>query len=193
MGLRLEDRWIWDFWHVWDGLTCHLFYLQAPRALGDERHRHRNATIGHAVSTDLANWTVLPDALGAGPRGAWDDIATWTGSVVRDDSRWVMLYTGISSRDQGLVQRIGAAVSTDLIYWEKDDRNPLIEADARWYEKLGSGDWFDEAWRDPWIFHADGNWHALITARSLPLNRRQAPTGVAGSRAATPSAGRRSP
>ena len=26
-----------------------------------------------------------------------------------------------------------------------------MAADPRWYEKLG-GPWFDEAWRDPWVF-----------------------------------------
>ena len=44
----------------------------------------------------------------------------------------------------------------------------MLEARAPWYEKLESGAWHDEAFRDPWVFaDPDGNgWHMLITARS---------------------------
>ena len=63
--LRLPDHWLWDFWFAVDGDDVHVFYLQAPRALGDPELRHHNATIGHAVSRDLRRWEVLPDALGA--------------------------------------------------------------------------------------------------------------------------------
>jgi beta-fructofuranosidase len=167
MALRLPDRWIWDSWHVDDGERLHLFFLQAPRSLGDPDLRHWHATIGHAVSDDLRHWTVVDDALGPGPAGAWDDLATWTGCVIADGDRWMMFYTGCSTREDGLVQRIGAAVSDDLFDWDKLPGNPLIEADDRWYERLDPARWHDEAWRDPWVFAApDGEGHhALITAR----------------------------
>ena len=48
--LRLEDRWIWDFWLARDGADHHVFYLQADRALIDADRRHVAASIGHAVS-----------------------------------------------------------------------------------------------------------------------------------------------
>jgi beta-fructofuranosidase len=66
--LRLEDRWIWDWWLADDGDRFHVFHLQAPKALGDPGLRHRNATVGHAISTDLRDWHVLPEALKPGPR-----------------------------------------------------------------------------------------------------------------------------
>ena len=47
------DHWLWDFWFARDGDDVHVFYLQAPRSLGDPELRHHNATIGHAVSRDL--------------------------------------------------------------------------------------------------------------------------------------------
>jgi beta-fructofuranosidase len=74
VGLRFVDRWIWDFWFADDGTDRHVFYLQAPRSLGRPELRHRNATIGHAVSTDLRTWEVLPDVLGPGPAGRFDDL-----------------------------------------------------------------------------------------------------------------------
>jgi beta-fructofuranosidase len=163
--LRLADRWVWDSWHADDGEHLHLFYLQAPRSLGDPHLRHWNATVGHAISDDLRRWTVVDDALHPGPPGAWDDLAIWTGSVIAVDGRWMMFYTGCSRREHGLVQRIGAAVSSDLHHWEKLPSNPLLEADDRWYERLDRTRWHDEAWRDPWVFAASDGFHALVTAR----------------------------
>ncbi len=165
MAHRLEDRWVWDFWLADDGERYHAFYLQADRSLGDPHLRHWNVSIGHAASANLVDWEVLPDALQPGPAGAWDDAATWTGSVIRRDGTWWMFYTGSSTRDDALVQRIGAATSTDLETWERHPANPLVEADPRWYEKLDLDAWHDEAWRDPWVLRHDGAWHMLITAR----------------------------
>jgi beta-fructofuranosidase len=174
--LRLDDRWVWDFWFADDGDDRHVFYLQAPRSLGDPELRHRHATIGHAVSRDLRSWTVLPDALHAGPAGAFDDRATWTGSVIAHGDRWWMFYTGISHADGGRVQRIGAATSPDLRTWTRHPGNPLVTADDRWYERLDPTVWHEESWRDPWMY-ADprtGRFRMLITARAAdgPADRR---------------------
>ena len=168
MAFRLPDKWVWDFWLARDRGDHHLFYLQAPRSLGGPALRHQNASIGHAISSDLRSWQVLPDALHPGPAGSWDDLATWTGSAIAHDGRWYMLYTGISRSEGGLIQRIGLAVSDDLLHWEKHPANPVLEADPRWYDLLDRTRWRDQSWRDPWLFRDpdDGSFHALITARS---------------------------
>lgn len=168
MSFRLADKWVWDFWFARHGIYRHLFYLQAPRALGKPELRHHNASIGHAVSTDLQSWTILADALHPGPEGAWDDLATWTGSVIEHDGRWHMFYTGICRAEDGLIQRVGLATSDDLVTWEKHSANPVLEADPRWYGLLDSRDWRDQSWRDPFVFkdENDGSFHALITARA---------------------------
>jgi beta-fructofuranosidase len=163
--LRLADRWIWDFWHVTDGDTVHLFFLQADRALGDPDLRHWHASIGHAVSHDLRNWVMLPDALRPAPVPAWDDYTVWTGNVVRGRRHWHLLYTGTSHADGGLVQRVGHAVSNDLITWERVDDGLAFELDARWYETLDTAIWHDQAWRDPVVLLVDDEWNALVTAR----------------------------
>jgi beta-fructofuranosidase len=174
--LRFEDRWVWDLWVADDGERFHLFYLQAPRSPHNPDLRHFHVSIGHAVSHDLTTWEVLGTALQPSRQPRWDDYTTWTGSIVRaPDGRWLMFYTGTSRAEQGLVQRIGAAESTDLTAWRRVDA-PALEADARWYERLDRTAWPDEAWRDPYVVadpHGDG-WHMLITARSTngPPDRR---------------------
>ncbi len=165
--LKIKDKWLWDFWFAQDGSDYHIYYLQAPRSLGDPVLRHFNVSVGHAVSQDLVNWRILPDAIQPGPEGNWDDKSTWTGSIITHGGQWYMFYTGASSRENGLVQRIGLAVSDDLIHWDKYPANPLIEADGRWYELLDLERWHDQAWRDPWVFYHedDLHYHAFITAR----------------------------
>jgi beta-fructofuranosidase len=165
--LQLDDRWIWDFWFARHDGRYHVFYLQAPVALEDPDLRHWNATIGHAVSDDLVGWEVLPDALHAGAPGAWDDRAVWTGSVVHHDARWWLFHTGVGEAEDGLVQRIGLAVSDDLVTFERVSDDPILTVDPRWYEELDLEVWVDETCRDPWVFaDPDGDgWWMYYTAR----------------------------
>lgn len=168
MTLQLPDKWVWDFWLARRDSEWHIFYLQAPRALGDPALRHHNASVGHAVSLDCRQWQVVDDAVRPGPPGSWDDLAIWTGSVIEHEARWYMLYAGISNAEQGVIQRIGLATSDDLVHWSKHKGNPVLEADPRWYELLDLGRWRDQSWRDPFLFRhpQDDYFHVLITARS---------------------------
>jgi beta-fructofuranosidase len=163
MVLRLVDRWVWDCWLADTGTEYHLFFLQAPRSLGDQVERHFHASVGHAVSTDLRTWRDLGTVLQAGPAGSFEDMAIWTGSVIGYGGRWYMFYTGTRRADPGAEQRVALATSTDLTTWTRHPANPVIELDERWYERVE----FD-AWRDPWVMRdPDGiGFHALITARA---------------------------
>lgn len=171
--LSSTTDWFWDFWHVADGERHHLFFLRAPRALGDPELRHWNVRIGHATSTDLVEWREHADALAPAPTPAWDDCTTWTGSVIRADGCWQLFYTGTSRAEQGLVQRVGRAVSTDLEHWERVGDGLAFELDRRWYEEY-DGAWHDQAWRDPRPVWLAGEWHVLVTARLRegPMSRR---------------------
>ena len=168
--LDLDDDWVWDFWVVDDPVigpaSYHLFFLKAPRSLGDPELRHRNASVGHATSPDLRSWTRVADALAPQPAPAFDDLATWTGCVVRgDDGVWRMFSTGLSRAEDGLVQRIGLSTSDDLLTWRRDP-TPLVVADGRWYTTYRAGRAaLEEAWRDPWVVRDDdGLWHLYATA-----------------------------
>ncbi|MFN8110266.1 MAG: glycosyl hydrolase family 32 [Thermoleophilia bacterium] len=167
MPLRLDDKWLWDFWTVAEGNRLHVFYLQAGRALGNPDLRHFNVQIGHAVTDDLRHFRVLTDALAPSPGPAWDDKSTWTGSIIRHGGRWQMLYTGTSAAENGLVQRIGLATSEDLTTWTRHP-GPVLEPDPLRYELLDPEAWFDQAWRDPWLFRVPGDdaVHVYVTARA---------------------------
>lgn len=165
---NLPEAYVWDFWTVDDGQRYHLFFLYASRALHDPEARHYRASVGHAVSEDLVTWERVTDALVRSDGPAFDDLAIWTGSIVRDPAgTWFMFYTGATLTPAGNVQSIGYATSDDLMEWRKAP-GPILRAEPRWYELLSDGQWHDEAFRDPWVF-ADptGNgWHMLITARA---------------------------
>lgn len=164
--LRIDSHWVWDSWYIAAKDRQHVFYLQAPRSLGDPHARHHAASIGHATSSDLVDWTVHPTALEPRTGPAWDDQATWTGCVAEaPDGTYVLYYTGIGRHDDCGVQRIGIAVSDDLETWTRTSDGPAVVADGRWYETDPSRTFDGVAWRDPWVFAGpDGRWHMLITA-----------------------------
>ena len=91
---------------------------------------------------------MLPDALQPGPSGSWDDLATWTGSIVAERGRFHLFYTGV---DRDRCQRIGVAMSEDLISWCRESDHPLLEASGPWYATPAnaSRSWTD--WRDPCV------------------------------------------
>lgn len=171
MPFSLTDHWVWDFWFADDGEQFHLFYLHAPRSLGDPHLRHRNARIGHAVSTDLREWTDLGVCLEPSGGDAVDAHATWTGSVVRDESgEWQMFYTGsrfLRADSHANIETVAVASSHDLHTWVKHPERSL-SADPALYETLGHSSWPEEAWRDPWVMsNPAGGWWMLVTARAL--------------------------
>jgi beta-fructofuranosidase len=170
MPFSLHDHWVWDMWFADDGERFHLYYLHAPRSLGDPHLRHRNARIGHAVSTDLHAWTDLGECLAPSGGDAVDAHATWTGSVVQgDDGTWHLFSTGtrfLQPDSHANIETVVVATSHDLHTWVKHPERSL-SADGVLYERLGGSVWPEEAWRDPWVMRAPGGgWWMLVTARA---------------------------
>jgi beta-fructofuranosidase len=181
--LRLDSHYLWDSWIADDGENYHLYALSAPKTIGGPEHRHANAVVAHAVSSDLTHWDYLGVCLEPSASG-WDDLAIWTGSVAREGDRWRMFYTAVNTGGLALFdQRVGSAVSTDLHHWERVGDGPVVEPDARWYKTLADAPppfetdaelaGRSETWRDPLaVADPGGNgWHLLITARSVEAGR----------------------
>ncbi len=133
----------------------HVFYLCAPS----------HDRVAHIVSSDGLFWQEEVTALRTGNPGEFDDDHIWTMGVFKLKNKFFMLYTGLSSRERGKIQRVGVAVSDDLNHWNKYDKNPVIEADPRWYEAI-CDDTNRIDWRDPKVWVEDGIAHGVICARS---------------------------
>jgi beta-fructofuranosidase len=148
-----------------DGDDLHLFHLTLPN----------HDVIQHAVSQDGLSWQPLPAALRTGDPGAVDDDQIWTMSVTprADGAGWVMLYTALGTAEQGRVQRVAIAESSDLVQWSKRPDLPAISADPQWYE-ADPGVVGAVSWRDPKPVRLDHGYVVTICAREAngPLPRR---------------------
>lgn len=174
MAFELQGNYVWDFWIARDEHEYHLYCLTAARTTEHPDLRHPHARICHATSQNLKDWTYQGIVIGPSEEPSWDDGVTWTGSVVqRPDGKWMMFYTGCSKVENCKLQRIGAALSSDLYTWEKLAGNPVLEIDQRHYETYDPVRWHDQAFRDPWVYENPGGkgWRMLFTARD--------PNGVA--------------
>lgn len=147
----------------WQGLY-HAFYLKAP--LPPHRHGADYTPWAHIASPDLAHWDEWPLAISPGAPGEPDAMGCWTGSVIERDGLFHIFYTGYAGPDAP--QTICHATSRDLRTWQKDPRNPVLQADPRWYEA--------KDWRDPFVFWNEeaGEYWMLLAARLKdgPAHRR---------------------
>lgn len=162
-GMSLSD--IGDIELFPQGDALHLFHLTLPN----------HDVVQHLVSQDGLAWQRLPNAIRTGDPGDCDDDQIWTMSVTERDGRFYMLYTALSLAEGGRVQRTALATSGDLIHWTKSPRNPVGEADARWYEAAPDTKGM-VSWRDPKPIEVDGVYYAAVCAREKdgPFMRRGA-------------------
>ncbi|HEY5836667.1 hypothetical protein [Streptomyces sp.] len=128
--------------------THHLFYTGSNPAFRDEETGQVLQAVMHAVSTDLLNWTKLPDDTFYAPRDLYDP-ADWRDPFVYrtpDGEGFTMLLAARArsgpSRRRGCVAR---AVSSDLSEWKvvapfsaparflTHECPDLFEMNGRWY------------------------------------------------------------
>ncbi len=152
-------RSLWDTWLFPQGDLVHLFHLQRQRSeIGC-------SSIGHAITRDWLHWDTLPLVLEQGTGDSWDAGPLMTGMTLTHDGRYYLIYGAMVDR----VQRIGLAVSDDLITWEKVGHAPVLEPGGPWYETdPARAINYETAWRDPYVFfHAPENaYFAFLCARA---------------------------
>jgi beta-fructofuranosidase len=143
----------------WNG-EHHIFFL----SYGEEFYYHtppgaRRTPWGHLVSSDLVNWTRLPDAITPSDIEAPDSGSCATGAIFEHAGRFYLYYTGRHFTRQGKKREvICQAFSDDLITWQKDPNNPIAGPDPETYGL--------ENFRDPFVFRNDeaGEFWMLVTA-----------------------------
>ncbi len=169
MSWTPHDKFIWDAWYAWEGETLHAFYLQANRAecQHDPEARHNLASVGHAVKGSHG-WSEIGTTFTKSTQ--WDDVAIWTGCVLRAADQYWLFYTARNSREAPLAtpsehqrpQHIGLAISTDLHHWQRVPQSieaPVIPNPGQRFGLDGV------AWRDPYVVRFDDKFHVFICAR----------------------------
>lgn len=145
----------------------HLFYLQGPKAQTWEKLCKQREAYGHAISDDGINWKTVSPIVKPGKKGSWDDKGTWTGDIIKKDSTYYLLYTGVCYQDT--IQRIGLATSKDLIHWKKHPDNPVSEPDPQYYLSNVTHGYGHVAWRDPSFLLIDkSGWVYAYICAQLP-------------------------
>ena len=160
-----DHAWIRDDYGVY-----HLFF--------HSENRGGNNAIEHYVSADLHRLRHVGAALRTNPDG-WDSHLLWAPHVVKSGSLYFMFYTGVDgpAGDPSSAQRIGLAVSTDLMTWRRYPANrcPGTAGDGCVYacaECWTTGGRepapFDRQCRDPFVAWdpAGKRWVMFATARS---------------------------
>ncbi len=173
LAYAVRDTRINDSWYAFDGDTVHAFYLQYP-AHGDLESCWCCQTVGHSVCSirDLTSWTDCGTVL-APLAGTWNDKGIATGSTVRHDGKWYMIYTGNSHSGEG---GFGMAVSEDLMHWEKLLDRPVIDRSRPVTAAYMGRTCTCRLLADPYIYpEALGGYYFMYVnayIEELPLNRR---------------------
>lgn len=110
-----------------------------------------NMTWGHAKSRDLLHWEDLPHALVPTP-GSPDEDGCFSGTLFSEHGRHTLYYTGYHFDRQTQC----SASSTDLVHFEKNPQNPIIN-----HPPAGVG---PNDFRDPWVFEHQGLIYMLVGA-----------------------------
>jgi len=135
----------------WKG-KYHLMYIYQ-----DPKRPHGGHCWGHAVSTDLVNWTFLPPALV--PEPGDPDVGIFSGNAfLSKDGVPMLCWFGV---DAGVC--VATALDDDLITWKKHPANPIIPM-----PKPGQpGHGVYTVW-DPYLWLEGENYYCLLGGNALP-------------------------
>lgn len=145
--LRPQAGWINDpngMTHL-DG-RWHVFFQHNPDA-----PVHDHIVWGHAVSSDLANWKLLPIAFGPTPGGP-DSFGCWSGVYLPGHERPGVVYSGVTdaTAQSTVCLRWG---SPDLVTWG----DPIVVATTPQTDDIA-------VMRDPFLFELAGRRLAIVGA-----------------------------
>ncbi len=151
-------------WNANGSWTFHLFYIRQNQRLrltqGCSQAECTEKMLGHSVSNDLHQWTVLDTAAIVVRPGRWDSFHVWAPSIVRKGVRYYMYYTGVDGTGQ---QRIGVATSTDLSTWTQGDSVLTVTTAGLWVDQT------KRDLRDPFVMEnpdVPGEWLMYFTAQT---------------------------
>ncbi len=148
---RWDDQWVYDPCVIHISTMYYMFYTG--------NSSNSQARIGFATSPDGLTWTRYSStpALTVGQEGSWDSVVVRNPTIVKDGGLYKMWYSG---RDANNKNRVGYAVSSDLIVWIKDTHNPVLDMGA-------SGEWDDAQIREPTVVKVGSTYYMWYVGKKL--------------------------
>ena len=137
-----------DFAFIYALGQFHLFYIRHDDSLPDSS---TELDFGHAVSTNLFDWTQLSPVV-AVRANKWDNGHVWAPTIIENNGVFYMFYTGVTkipTFGTGY-QRIGVATSTDLMNWTRYDA-PVFGGNYVPWAFSDSSQWQGCQFRDPFV------------------------------------------
>ena len=140
---RGKNQVMWDAWFLPVGDEVHAFHLQMP--VQDPEHPAEITwNVGHIRTRDLLHWEACPDILPPlGDANEQDYGCKFTGCAYTAPDGEHLVYYTMRDKAKGN-QRIGVARSRDLVTFEPDAGNPVLEPDPALcvsYENFDRYDW----------------------------------------------------
>ena len=158
------------------GGRYHVWYSRSTHDASGYR-----ATIWHATSVDGLRWEERGEALGRGRRGAFDEHAVFTPTVMLAEGRWWLFYTAVpepfdnaGGGPAGTGTRIGvASAAAPDGPWERVGADPILEpsTDAECFDSHRVDDGCLVRWR--------GEYRLYYKGRQLGLAPNQTRMGLA--------------
>lgn len=115
-----------------------LFYHSYP----NEGYEQGAAKVGLAYTEDesLLNWQFLDEPVFCPSDGEnWDSGGLFKTSVVKENDKYYMFYNAKDKTGGEWVEQTGVAVSSDMLRWERYDKNPILPVEkGTWMEKFVS-------------------------------------------------------
>ena len=161
-----------DSWYCKDGDMYHSFFLEYACDLPPQ-YRATRQSIGHMYSKDLLHWEYAGVVLQPEP-GTWNDAGLATGSIVKYEEQWYMLYTANSTASDK--NGIGLAVSDDLMTWKRVGDGPVLRKDTLYPFQQEGETVMCRPLADPYIYPEpiDGYYYIYINSYAVdyPINHR---------------------
>lgn len=125
----------WEKSHV---SRCCVFKEKNKYFLYYAGHDGRRERIGLATGTKITSLKryCQEPVLNIGNIGDWDERSISDPRVVKLNNEYVMFYTGIDSYG---IERVGMAISKDLLSWQKHAKNPILDVSPNAWDSISAG------------------------------------------------------
>jgi len=164
MALVINDRYIWDFWYIYENNLFSVFFLNCEKKYYFKDEQHSYAVVGEAKTLDFVDFFDVNVDVFHASKDSWDNTSIWTGDTVIIGCEKYLFYT---SRDKneldGSVQHIGVA----KINWPSFERLDIkISAPKGFYLTYSDPEEDSiQCWRDPFVFFFDGRVYMIVAAK----------------------------